>query len=251
MARKKAKAKPKAEPVAPPETIEPPESVPPTLGNAPSGSVLRQLLPWRWFAQTGIGLLLSVGVLAGIIWLGQLARREIAGENRYTVRFTDILCDSPPAVERSLFLTEVRYLGRLPEVVQSVSPELSEQLTQAFSAHPWVQHVDGVETLPDGTVRVNLTFRQPVLQVRVAGTPEPRTVDASGILLPPHTVPAHLTELKPVFPPPTHPAGQVWSDPDVLRAAELAVEFHPQSVEKTRTGWLITRTDGSILRIGR
>lgn len=246
MARKKGKAKPKAEPVAVvPEPPSPPEVVPPS--RLQSG---RQL-PWRWLTQAGIGLFLSVGLLAGVVGLGQMARLEIAGDGRYAVRFTDIVCDSPPGVERSLFLTEVRYLGRLPERVQSVAPELPAQLTEAFSAHPWVSQVNRVESTADGAIHVALTFRKPVLVVRVANDPEPRTVDASGVLLPLHPVNPELAELEPVVPPPTKPAGQVWADPDVIRAAELAVEFQPRLVEKTREGWLITRTDGSALRVSR
>ncbi|MCZ2340602.1 MAG: hypothetical protein LC104_02250 [Bacteroidales bacterium] len=261
MARKraKAKAKPPAESVAPVEPVAPPESAIPVDPMTPASSpwAPKRPFPWRGLTQVGLGLGLSVGLVAGIVWLGQQAGLQIAGEGRYAVRFTDIVCDNPPGVERTLFLTEVRYLGRLPETVQSVSPSLSEQLTTAFTAHPWVRRVDAVTVMADGTIQVHLTFRQPVLAVPVADDSLFRLVDAVGVLLPLSTGSISvtdtdtLTQLKPVFPPPARSAGQVWPDPDVVRAAELAVEYQPRTIEKTQAGWHLIQKDGQVLRIGR
>jgi hypothetical protein len=195
-----------------------------------------------------IALGLVAGVVYGVAWLGGAAGERVADRGRYAVRVADIACDAPPGKDRAAFLTEVRYLADLPETVQAVDPKLPEQLTAAFARHPWVAEVAGVTVGPDGGVRVDLRFRVPVLAVRVRGEPEPRTVDRSGVLLPPGG-PAPPAELTTPVPPPARAAGQVWDDPTVKRAAELAAEYKPRRVEKTAKGWRLTLETGKVLLV--
>ena len=93
-----------------------------------------------------------------------------------------------------MFLTEVRFMARLPEWVPAIDPALPDTLRTAFAAHPWVASVDAVEPTAGG-LRVGLTFREPVLVVPVAGEDRPRVVDPAGVLLPPSAPTAGLAAM--------------------------------------------------------
>src|SRR5947207_2076948 len=47
----------------------------------------------------------------------------------------------------------------------------------------------------------------------------------------------------PVLPPTRH-EGEVWDNPTVRRAAELAELYRPRRIEKTEKGWRLTQADG-------
>jgi hypothetical protein len=198
-----------------------------------------------------LGLLLAGGLVGGLAWIGRQAGSGVAGRTRYAVEVADILCNAPPGSDRGLFLTEVRYVGGLTEVVQSVEPGLADRLTAAFAAHPWVASVDGVTVTPGGgEIHVGLTFRTPVLAVPVIGDPDRRAVDADGVLLPATAPTAGLAVLTPAVFAPAGPAGQPWDDPDVRRAAGLAAAYKATRVEKTGKGWRLTRPDGTTAVVG-
>lgn len=198
-----------------------------------------------------IGLALAAGLVGGLAWLGREAGSGVAGQSRYAVKVADILCNAPPGSDRIIFLTEVRYIGGLPDAVQSVDPGLTDRLTAAFAAHPWVAAVDGVTVAAGGgEIHVGLTFRTPVLAVPVIGDPDRRAVDADGVLLPSTAPTTGLSELAPAVFAPVTPAGRRWDDPDVCRAAGLAAAYKPTRIEKTAKGWRITRPDGTTAVIG-
>jgi cell division septal protein FtsQ len=195
-----------------------------------------------------LALALVGGVVYTVAWLGGRAGERVVGRDRYAVRVADVACDAPPGKDRPTFLTEVRYLANLPETVQVVDPKLPEQLAAAFARHPWVAEVVAVKVEPDATVRVDLRFRVPVLAVRVIGDSEVRTVDRTGVLLPPGAT-GPLTELANPVLAPKRPAGEVWNDPTVRRAAELAAEHTPRRVEKTAREWRLTLDSGKVLLV--
>ena len=188
--------------------------------------------------------------MAGLAWVGREAGLSIIGRDRYAVRVADISCDSPPATDRAAFLTEVRYLGNLPETVQAVDPSLAARLATAFETHPWVAAVEGVTVGPDHAIRVDLRFRVPVLAVSLTGDELPRAVDAAGVLLPPTAPTVGLATMVPALPPPGVPAGKPWPNSDVKRGAELAAEFRATRVEKMPQYWRVTKPDGTVLRVG-
>jgi hypothetical protein len=195
-----------------------------------------------------IALALVGGVVYAVAWLGGAAGKRVADRDRYAVRVADIVCDTPPGKDRAAFLTEVRYLAKLPETVQAVDPSLSQQLANAFAQHPLVAEVADVTVEPDGSVRVGLRFRVPVLAVHVFGDSEVRTVDGAGVLLP-AGVPSPPTELANMVPAPKQPAGEVWNDITVKRAAELAAEYKPRRIEKTIREWRLTLDTGKVLLV--
>lgn len=206
--------------------------------------------PWALAGVVVKGLFalgLVVAAVAGIAWVGDRAGEQVSDRSRYTIRVADIRCDAPPGTDRASFLTEVRYLANLPETVQVVDPALRGTLFQAFARHPWVADVVAVAVEADGTVSVQLKFRTPVLAVRVSGETDPRVVAKSGVLLPPSAPATGLPLLVTKVLPPTRPAGEVWPDPTVTRAAELAELHKPNQIEKTDKGWRLTRDTGPPL----
>lgn len=209
---------------------------------SPSGGPARRIL---------VGLLTLVAV-AGLVWgikqLGDGARRDIAPRDRYTIRFLDIECDSPPGLSHAPFLSEVRYHSAFPQTFQSIDPELTVKLTTAFAAHPWVAAVERVSVEPDGGVRVVLKFRVPALALHLAGAnSEMRVVDTTGVLLPITAATAGLPELITPVLAPTTPSGQSWPDGVVKRAVELVGAHQPRKLEQTPRGWRLMKDDGTVL----
>ena len=199
----------------------------------------------------GLLALVVIGLTVwGIVWLGQQAGVRVADEPRYTVPFAQINCTSPAGTDRLAFLTEVRYLAGLPDTLQTVEPGLAERLNQAFRKHPWVSTVEKVKIAPDATIQVELTFRTPVLRVRTTVEAEVRAVDRDGVLLPVSAPTDPLPELVNPVLAPTRPAGEVWDDPTIRRAAELVELYKPQKptlIEKTSKGWRLTLAGGRVV----
>lgn len=192
----------------------------------------------------------AAGLLVGLGWVGDEARRRLGPRDRYAVRFADIACDAPPGADRPAFLAEVRYVSGFPESFQALDPDAASRLAAAFAGHPWVGAVDGVTVEPPATVRVRLRFRTPVLAVRTDDGEPARMVDAGGVLLPAAPAPAGLAELDNRVPPPGVASGKPWPDETVKRAAELAKSYAPRRIEKTPAGWRLTQPDGKMLLVG-
>lgn len=214
---------------------------------------------WRGPIVFLLTLVVVTGLVQGIKWLGDSARRDIGPRDRYEVRFTDIECDAPPGYERVVFLAEVSFVSKFPRTFQSLDPELKPKLTAAFTKHPWVAAVEDVSVEPPAavhlaeppaTVRVKLTFRVPALVVNVRGS-RARVVDTKGVLLPSETETNGLPELVTPVPPTATPSGQLWPDDTVKRAVELVEAHHPRKLEKTPTGWRLTMPDGKTVVVER
>ncbi len=197
-------------------------------------------------------LLAIVALLASIVWVGLQAASEIQSRSRYTLAFTDIDCAVPTGLDKNTFLAEVRYLSDFPESFPAHDPHTQERLREAFRKHPWVEHVQGGYLTVGRKYQLDVIARVPVLAVKVRdGIPLTRIVTASGILLPASAIPGEIAVLVGEVPSPLTPAGQVWNDPIVKRAAELAKEYPSKRIEKTEGGWRITRSIGSVLTIER
>ena len=197
-------------------------------------------------------LIAIVALLASIVWVGLQAASKIQSRSRYTLAFTDIECDVPAGLDKNTFLAEVRYLSDFPETFPAHDPPTQERIREAFRKHPWVEHVQGGYLTVGKKYPLDVIARVPVLAVRVRdGIPLMRIVTASGILLPAGAVPGEIAVLAGEVPSPLTPAGQVWNDPIVKRAAELAKEYPSKRIEKSERGWRITRTIGPVLTIER
>ena len=223
----------------------PPPPLEPVVEPGPGSS-----RPLRIAARIALALTLGVVLVVMIFLLGREAGWRVSSQDRYTVRFAEIRCDSPPGTDPRTFLTEVRYLANFPETIQSVDPALNAKLSAAFAQHPWVDSVAGVRVEPNGMVHVDLRFRSPVLRVTIVGENDTRAVDKNGVLLPTEVGNIELPVLLTPVLAPTVPAGSPWPDPVVKRAAELAESYHPQQIEKTDKGWRLTPKDGKPLLVG-
>lgn len=203
-------------------------------------------------ARPILAVLLTLGAAAALLFglsrLGDEARRNIGPRDRYAVRFADIRCAAPPGSTRETFLIEVRYDANAAATVQALDPDLASKLTAAFGAHPWVASVDAVTVDPPDVVGVKLTFRAPVLAVPTREGR--RAVDAKGVLLPTSAPTAGLPELLNAVAAPGK-AGQPWPDDVVVRAAPVAGEYKPRTIERTAQGWQLIQPDGKKLMVGR
>ena len=107
-----------------------------------------------------LGLLVSGLVVAGVLAVGNLARDSLGPQDRYSLPFSAIECPTPPGMEKSLFLGEVQYIGKLPDVLNVLDPSLPERLREAFARHPRVERVVRVQVLPPKRIVVELGFRR-------------------------------------------------------------------------------------------
>src|SRR5262245_10588274 len=167
--------------------------------------------------RTALVAFLVGGFLAGVIYLGHLARENLREHERYTITFGDIACVPPPGMTRRDFLDEVQYLASVSRRVRLLDEDLPERLRAAFAKHPWVQRVEDVIVTPPGRVEVKSLYRTPVLVVRTQG--ERRVVDAEGVLLPRGAPTEGLPEYAGEARPPRGTAGTRWGDPAVEAAA--------------------------------
>ena len=218
---------------------KPPPKRPPPAGGTQAVAVV---------AKTVLAIALVGLLIGGLGYLGQRAGEAVADRDRFAVRVADIQVQLPAFLERSAFLTEVRYLGELPEAVQAVDPKLGDTLRDtlraAFRKHPWVADVTAVTVSPERVIRVELTFRKPVLAVTLKGELTSRAVDAAGILLPQAATTDGLPVLANVQPAAVV-AGQPFPTPDVKRAAELVTTYPTKLIERTAGGWRLTAPDGT------
>lgn len=208
--------------------------------------------PRRRFVRAVLAVGIGLGLVAGIVALGTVAAAIVGMKDRYRIPLTAVECSVPDWVDRDTFLSEVRYLGDLPETFNVNDPAAVGRVRAAIAKHPWVEYVaeDGYLTI-EFRYPLTVGFRRPVLAVTTTAEPTLRTVDAKGILLPPHRPITNLAKLAGEFEPPTSAAGTPWNDATVRRAAELAARFEPVSVEKIAAGWRVVPRSGPPLVVER
>jgi hypothetical protein len=178
---------------------------------------------WRWLVQLALPLVAGAAVLAGLLWLGRLARERLRDREAHVIYFTDIECDPPPGLSRREFLDEVQYLAGLPDRLNLLEPDTNARIADGLAQHPWVRRVRRVEQLPPHRVHVDLEYRQAVLAV----ARPPRVVDADGVPLPASAGSDGLPLLRTNVAPPASPPGQPWPDVRVVAAAQVAALLHP------------------------
>jgi hypothetical protein len=206
--------------------------------------------PWRAVAAVAVTLVVVAGIVFALGYFGDEALRRVGARDRYRTTFADIVCDTPPGLDRPTFLTEVRYVGALPDSFNALDPADRERVVAGFAKHPWVESVDGATVKPGGEVRIGLRFRSPVLAVTTTDR-APRLLDRHGVLLPVAPTPPGAAELVGAIPPPTVAAGDVWPHADVRSAVELTTAYGAKRLEKTLAGWKLTLPDGKHIVVGR
>ena len=163
-------------------------------------------------------LVTVLGALIGaFLLLHQTLFRQARLQPSYQVAVADFDVKPPARYDRKEFLDEVRYIARWPPYFRLLDDDLPTRLAKGFARHPWVADVQEVRVLPSRVVRITLSYREPVMAVKLGDTW--RAVDCDGVLLPRNAridgLPKFMGDAK----PPSGPAGSRWGDPAVEKAA--------------------------------
>jgi hypothetical protein len=177
--------------------------------------------PWHnsWLLRSALLLMLVVLFLGGVIWAGRWGKERLP--DRYDVPFSDIECEPPVGMPKQDFLDEVLFNTPRLKRLHLLDEELPKKLEEAFGRHAWVEKVEDVEIKAPKQIIVKLTYRTPVLAVKVGG--KVRAVDVNGVLLPANAPTLGLQVYEGDAPPPRQDkAGTRWGDPNVEAAARKA-----------------------------
>lgn len=166
-------------------------------------------------------LVLCAGVIAGLIYAGHWTRLQLDARQQYDVALTDIDVPAPPGLTRAQFLSEVQYLGSLPDRISALDPGQILKLASAFAVHPWVEQVESVSLRSTDGPRARLRLRVPALAVG------DRVVDGRGVLLPAGTATSGLIAFRGTTSTPKNPAGAGWGEPIIEEAARFAAAMQP------------------------
>lgn len=113
-------------------------------------------------ALTGL-LLLGFGAS---VWTS--LRTDICEQDVYIVKESDFCVWNPPVWISDRFIAEALEL-RAPEArtkeLNSLDPELVDNLLIAFESHPWVEKVESIEIRFPARVDVKLKYREPVAAI--------------------------------------------------------------------------------------
>jgi hypothetical protein len=204
----------------------------------------------RFWSKPLLVIVASAGVVAALIWAGRWAREWLDRRGHFVVALADIQCPAPPGFDRTTFLSEVQYLGGLPDHFSAVDPTALLRVASAFAAHPWVEEVESVSLHPPDGPRARLQFRTPVLAVNG------RAIDRHGILLPAAAPLSDLIAVRETVGVTNRPAGEPWGDPAIEAAARIAGLLLPfqarlgiTQVRASREGLVFT--GGITLRWGK
>ena len=195
-----------------------------------SGSRSKFLLP----RARVIVALAVVGMLGwGMQSLWQRVAPSVMQRNQHLLRADRITTTTPPAWISANIAAEVVRDAGLDGRLSLLDDSFAQVIEDAFALHPWIESINRItKRYPQG-VHVDVSFRRPVAVVEMSGSESVLFVpiDKQGVHLPPADVPElrkrYLPRIGGIVGRP--PVGQVWPDPRVTGAAELA--------EKLRDAW--------------
>ncbi len=173
---------------------------------------------WLRFLLAVVG---GAGLVVALIGAGRWARVLLDARQHYDVAVAEIDVAPPPGIDRQRFLSEVQYLGNLPERVSGMDPAMVLRVAAAFAAHPWVESVETVSLRSADGPRARLRLRSPVLAIH------DRAVDRHGVLLPAGTSIEGLIAFHGKTEADKGVAGAPCADPDVVRAAHVVNLLSP------------------------
>ena len=96
----------------------------------------------RVWSKPIIVIVLSAGVVGGLVFAGRWARDWLDRRGHFDIALADIQCPVPPGLTRGEFLSEVQYLGGLPDRISTVDAAIMLRLATAFAQHPWVEQFE-------------------------------------------------------------------------------------------------------------
>jgi hypothetical protein len=174
-------------------------------------------------------MLLAVVLIGGWYLLWGEVRGHVLGSRDYLVAPTDVEIPPPPNWIRGDLRLEVFRMAGLEGPLHLVDEDLCARLAAAFALHPWVAKVHEVRKRYPAHVKVDLSYRQPLLVVETPGELLP--VDRQGVLLPAEEFSplekARFPRLIGLGTAPLGTAGEPWGDPRVLGAAEIVDALGP------------------------
>lgn len=197
-----------------------------TKKSNPNGSGIRQFLP-----RARVLLILAVIGLLG--WGMQRVWQQVAPSviyrDRYLLSADRITITELPSWISTDVRTEVIQNSGLNGRLSMLDDAFMHVVEDAFLLHPWVESVDRIVKQNPRGVHVDLTYREPVAVVEMAGKHGTLYVpiDKNAIHLPIDDVPEikkrYLPRIGGVVSRP--PAGQKWDDERVVGAVSLAIEL--------------------------
>ncbi len=134
-----------------------------------------QLLKFlRYFLLGRAQRVFGAQALTGLLLLGFGAsvwtslRTDICDQEIYTVKESDFCVWNPPVWVSDRFVAEALEL-RAPEArteeLNSLDPNLVDNLLIAFESHPWVEKVESIEVRFPARVDVKLKYKEPVATI--------------------------------------------------------------------------------------
>src|SRR5262245_26945887 len=130
--------------------------------NSRSGRTRQQPPRSPW---TSLLLILGVAgtfcaVMFGLYYSLRLARTYVTRQDRYGMSLKEIEVTPLPIWIHGDLLAEVQQLSGLPDRLNTLDQNLSQQVHDAFAMHPWVHDVVEVRVTRPSRIRVKLTFRE-------------------------------------------------------------------------------------------
>ena len=179
--------------------------------------------------RTLIGLLLVLTVFTSFGFLGwYFVKDKIRLKPEYLLSAEHIVVSRPPDWISDRFVEDVLRSSGLNKTGSLLDKALSQKLSEAFAACPWVENVEQVVPRYPSGAEVQLTYRMPTALVEV---PQRGIfpVDRNGVLLPVEYLSNAPTDprsrhlvIQGIQSTPLGSAGTAWGDPLVQTSAQLA-----------------------------
>ena len=228
----------------------------------PSGSIVS--LVWRWRSVLGAGVIVAAAIGGGrLLWEQQSKRVARDADSLLTAE--RITVDGVPRWVTTDLKWQALRSASLDMPLPLDAPDLERRLARAFDMHPWVKHVDRVETSHPASAVVTVTCREPVAMVRVEGGLLP--IDRETILLPSDDFTAESASqyivIDGVLTSPRGPVGSPWGDIAVQEAVSLIETLSPEAEKfglvecrcvprdsEEGTWWELVGRDGFVVLFG-
>lgn len=197
-----------------------------------------------------LGCALLVLVLLAVYYGWQRWGKDaLAGANRQLVEEKIHVPEQPEWISRSNVVSEVFRTGSLGELFL-FDKDLSLKVHGAFELNPWVAKVNRVGKNPDGSIMVDLDYRQPLAWVEIPPEytenrqPGVFAIDREAVLLPREDLNGRVTDfplprisLRDPSPWPSV-AGLAWRDQRILGAVQivtlLAGDWHALGLKRVQ-----------------
>ena len=179
----------------------------------------------RWCFRLRQLLVASLIALACIAWPQVRSRLpQMVQRPEYLVSSDQITITPAPHWIPENLIDDVLKRAELDQPVSLLDPALSERIAAAFFTHPWIQDVHRVWKSFPASVRVEVTYREPIAIVQ--GVDGYYPIDRDACLLPGsdfNTADIHrYPVIERISSVPMAGQGQPWGDPSVTGAAQLA-----------------------------